>query len=190
MEHNSTHCSRWPENDGGSDPEGKIGISCSDLETKGVLAREECAGQGRGAINEGWALCSVIDRADDDDWRRKIRPAGPCCLPSCVWRSSASCCKILWHPLLSCFLFCFVFSLLKGAHVPSQGVQHSQEQRAYLILFKSQTQTFQEISRITQNWAFLGSCLCAGGAVHSVYLKYISPFTDTFQKLYLQEGKS
>lgn len=49
------------------------------------------------------------------------------------------------------FMFFFVFSLLKGANVPSQGVQHSQEQRAYLILFKGQTQTLQEISRITPN---------------------------------------
>lgn len=35
---------------------GKSGISCSDLETKGVQPREECAVQGSVGHKEGWAL--------------------------------------------------------------------------------------------------------------------------------------
>lgn len=74
--------------------------------------------------------------------------------------------KYYGTPSFPFMFFCF-FPLLKGANVTSQGVLHSQEQSAYLILFKSQT--LQEISRITPNWDFLGSCLSAGGAVNCLF---------------------
>lgn len=43
---------------------GKSGISCSDLETKGVLPREECAVQGRGSHKVRAGHCGAVVPCD------------------------------------------------------------------------------------------------------------------------------
>lgn len=129
------------------------GVSCPDLKTTRLLYRDYCAVHGSVSHkmwswycdpNARWLIGFGITMIEGE---RSGLLGFTCSLPVFV-DSLASCCKILWHPLLS-----FYVGLgspppplkdLKGTNVTLQGVLRSQELYTYLILFKTQTETLQE----------------------------------------------